>query len=163
PILYQSDLESAKAQFEQAQAGVARAQADLLQFQAKFNQAKRDWDRAQKLGPSDALAQVDYDAYESAFESAKANIVVGKAAVEQARRAVTQQSAQLKLAKQNLGYCTITSPVKGVIIDRRVNIGQTVVASLSAPSLFLLAKDLSKMEVWATVNEADVGKISIGQ
>src|SRR6185369_2953580 len=124
PILYQSDLESAKAQFEQAQAGVARAQADLLQFQAKFNQAERDWQRAQKLGPSDALAQVDYDAYESAYESAKANVAVGEAAVEQAKRTVTQNQAVLERAKQNLGYCTITAPVKGVIIDRRVNIGQ---------------------------------------
>jgi len=69
----------------------------------------------------------------------------------------------LTLAKTNLDYTTIRSPVKGVIIDRRINVGQTVVASLSAPSLFLIAKDLSKMEVWATVNEADVGKIKIGQ
>ncbi len=163
PILYQSDLESAKAQFEQAQAGVARAQADLLQFQAKFNQAKRDWDRAQKLGPSDALAQVDYDAYQSAFESAKANVAVGDAAVVQAQKAVAQAQASVDRAVRNLGYCTISSPVKGVIIDRRVNIGQTVVSSLNAPSLFLIAKDLTRMQVWASVNEADIGNIHPGQ
>ena len=163
PILYQSDLESAKAQFEQAQAGVARAQADLLQFQAKFNQAKRDWDRAQKLGPSDALAQVDYDAYQSAFESAKANIAVGDAAVTQAEKSVAQAQASVDRAVRNLGYCTISSPVKGVIIDRRVNIGQTVVSSLNAPSLFLIAKDLTRMQVWASVNEADIGNIHPGQ
>src|SRR2546423_711138 len=96
-------------------------------------------------------------------ESAKANVKVGEAAVEQAKRAVTQQEAALKRAQQNLGYCTIASPVKGVIIDRRVNIGQTVVASLSAPSLFLLAKDLKKMQVWVAVNEADIGNIRPGQ
>jgi HlyD family secretion protein len=62
-----------------------------------------------------------------------------------------------------LTYCTIVSPVKGVIIDRRVNIGQTVVSSLSAPSLFLIAKDLKRMQVWASVNEADVGSIYAGQ
>jgi HlyD family secretion protein len=62
-----------------------------------------------------------------------------------------------------LSYCTIKSPVKGVIIDRRVNIGQTVVSSLNAPSLFLIAKDLKRMQVWVSVNEADVGNIHPGQ
>jgi HlyD family secretion protein len=71
--------------------------------------------------------------------------------------------ASLKTAQTNLDYATISAPVKGVVIDRRVNVGQTVVASLSAPSLFLIAKDLSKMEVWATVNEVDVGKIHADQ
>jgi HlyD family secretion protein len=66
-------------------------------------------------------------------------------------------------AKRNLDYTTITSPVKGVIIDRRVNIGQTVVSSLSAPSLFLIAKDLTRMQVWVAVNEADIGSIRPGQ
>src|SRR5437763_1714947 len=81
------------------------------------------------------------------------------AAVEQAKRTVRQQEAALKRAQHTRGYSTISSPVKGVISDRRVNIGQTVVASLSAPSLFLLAKALTKMQVWVAVNEADVGQI----
>ena len=63
----------------------------------------------------------------------------------------------------NLGYCTIKSPVRGVIVDRRVNIGQTVVSSMSATSLFLIAKDLKHIQVWLSVNEADIGSISIGQ
>src|SRR5439155_9135451 len=63
----------------------------------------------------------------------------------------------------NLDYTEIKSPVNGVIIDRRVNIGQTVVASLNAPSLFLIAKDLKKMQVWVSVNEADIGQIHVGQ
>lgn len=71
--------------------------------------------------------------------------------------------ANLKTAQTNLNYTTISSPVKGRVIDRRVNVGQTVVASLSAPSLFLIAKGLKKMEVWATVNEVDVLKIKAGQ
>jgi HlyD family secretion protein len=81
----------------------------------------------------------------------------------QARGAVAQAQAALQRAERNLGYCTITSPVRGVIIDRRVNIGQTVVASLNAPSLFLLAKDLKRMQVWVSVNEADIGNIHPGQ
>jgi HlyD family secretion protein len=69
----------------------------------------------------------------------------------------------LQRAQQNLSYCTIVSPVRGVIIDRRVNIGQTVVASLNAPSLFLIAKDLKRIQVWVSVNEADIGRIHPGQ
>jgi len=68
----------------------------------------------------------------------------------------------LEKAQRNLGFCTIKSPVKGVIIDRRVNIGQTVVSSLNAPSLFLIAEDLTKMQIWVGVNEADVGRIKPG-
>jgi len=62
----------------------------------------------------------------------------------------------------NFSYCTIKSPVKGVIIDRRVNVGQTVVSSLNAPSLFLIAKDLTRMQIWVAVNEADIGRIVPG-
>jgi HlyD family secretion protein len=161
--LYAADAASAKAQLAQAKAAVQKAQADLGQMQAKLFQTERDWARAQKLGPSDALSQTDYDASRSAFEVAKANLAVGKAAIVQAQGAVSQAEATLKRALQNLSYCTIISPVKGVIIDRRVNIGQTVVASLNAPSLFLLAKDLKRLQVWVSVNEADIGRIQPGQ
>src|SRR5437867_9209847 len=76
PSVYQSQVDQVDAQVKQAEAGVTRAQAELGQFQAKLTQAQRDWDRAQKIGPSDAMAQVDYDAYESAYDSAKANVEV---------------------------------------------------------------------------------------
>ncbi len=115
------------------------------------------------LGPSEALSQSDYDAARSAYEVARANLSVGQAALLQAKEAISQSEAALAKAKQNLDYCTIISPVRGVIIDRRVNIGQTVVSSLSAPSLFLIARDLKKMQVWASVNEADIGSIHPGQ
>jgi HlyD family secretion protein len=161
--LYAADVESVKAQLAQNKAQVTYAQANLKQLQAKLYQASRDWARAQKLGPSDALSQADYDAAQSAFETAKANVEVGKAQIVQAQKAVAQSEATLRRAQQNLDYCTIVSPVKGVIIDRRVNIGQTVVSSLSAPSLFLIAKDLTRIQVWASVNEADIGNIHTGQ
>jgi HlyD family secretion protein len=161
--LYAADLANAQAQLEQNKANVQRAESDLGQLKAKLYQAERDWRRAQKLGPSDALSQADYDAALSAFEIAKANVKVGQAAVLQAKNAVAQAEAARRRAQQNLDYCTIKSPVKGVIIDRRVNIGQTVVASLNAPSLFLIAKDLKRLQVWASVNEADIGNIRPGQ
>ena len=161
--IYAAEAEEGKALLEQAGAGVVRAEADLNQIKAKLYQAKRDWDRAQELGPSDALSQSDFDAAQSAYEIAKANVDVGKAAIVQAKKTFAQAEASLKRAERFLSYCTIRSPVKGVIIDRRVNIGQTVVASLNAPSLFLIAQDLKRMQVWVSVNEADIGNISPGQ
>jgi HlyD family secretion protein len=161
--LYVADAAAAKAQLTQAKAAVQKAQADLGQMQAKLLQADNDWARARKLGPSDALSKTDFDAARATYEVAKANLGVGKAAIEQAKGTVAQAEATLKRALQNLSYCTIVSPVKGVIIDRRVNIGQTVVSSLNAPSLFLLAKDLNRLQVWVSVNEADIGRIKPGQ
>ena len=161
--LYAADAENAQATIDAAVANVTRAQADLGQMRAKLVEAQRDWDRAQKIGPSDALSENDYDMYQANFETAKANVAVDDAAVLQAQSAVTEAKAEAEKTKKNLDYCTIVSPVKGVIIDRRVNIGQTVVSSLSAPSLFLIAKDLKRMQVWASVNEADVGSIYAGQ
>lgn len=161
--LIAADVAQAEAQLGQENAALERARADLLQLQAKSVQAERDWNRARKLGPSDALSQSAYDAALSAHEVAKANVAVGQAAIEQARKAVSQAEAVLKRARQNLDYCTIKSPVKGVIIDRRVNIGQTVVASLNAPSLFLIAKDLKRLQIWVAVNEADIGSIRADQ
>ncbi|HZE22340.1 MAG TPA: efflux RND transporter periplasmic adaptor subunit, partial [Desulfobaccales bacterium] len=161
--LYTADVASAKAQLAQNKAGVKYAEANLGQLKAKLYQAQRDWARAKKLGPSDALSQADYDASLSGYETAKANVEVGKAAIVQAKDAVRQSEALLQRAQQNLDYCTIISPVQGVIIDRRVNIGQTVVSSLNAPSLFLIAKDLKKIQVWVSVNEADIGHIRPGQ
>jgi HlyD family secretion protein len=161
--VYKADLASQTAQLEEAKASVIRAQADLGQMQAKLVQAQRDWERAEKLGPSEALAETAYDQYKAAYDTAKAVVGVGEAAIKQAQAVVAQFEAAVDRAKRNLSYCTITSPVKGEIIDRRVNIGQTVVASLNAPSLFLIAKDLKRMQVWVAVNEADIGQIHPGQ
>ncbi len=161
--LYAADAAQNQAMLEQAKASLQRAEADLGQMKAKLVQADRDWQRAQKLKGSDALAESSYDAYQSAYETAKANLAVGETAIGQAKAAITQADAGLKRAQRNLSYCIIRSPVKGVIIDRRVNIGQTVVSSLNAPSLFLIAKDLKRMQVWVSVNEADIGHIHPGQ
>lgn len=161
-VVYKSEVASAKAQLKSAQAGVLRANAELQSAEAKQMQATRDWERAQKLGPSEALAAFSYDAYRSAYESAVAATAVARAQISQSEASVDQAQAALERAERNLAFCTIKSPVKGVVIARRVNIGQTVVASLNAPSLFLIAKDLKKIQVWAPVNEADIGQIKPG-
>ena len=160
--LYAADAAQAAALVQVNKASLQRAEADIEQMKAKLYQAQRDWERAQKLGPSEALAITSYDAYQAGYETAMANLAVGKATIVQSKASVVQSEAALRRSQRNLSYCTIKSPVKGVIIDRRVNIGQTVVASLSAPSLFLIAKDLKRMQVWVAVNEADIGKIQPG-
>jgi len=151
-----------RAQLDQSMAAFHRAQADVLQFTAKVHQTKREWQRAHELhnlqiesmrgAPVKGISTAEYDLAQANYEVAEANLAVAKAAVEQAK-------ASLELAQTNLNYTIIKSPVEGVIVDRRVNIGQTVVASLNAPSLFLIAKDLTRMQVWASVNEADIGRI----
>lgn len=161
--LAQADVKQADAQLESSNAAVRRTKAELDQLKAKLSQAQRDWKRAQKLGPSEALAQASYDSYQSAYEVAKASVAVGEASILEAKADVSQAETTLWRAKRNLGYCTITSPVKGVVIDRRVNIGQTVVANFDAPSLFLIAKDLTHMQIWVAVNEADIISIHRGQ
>ena len=156
-----------RAQAEQAQAALDRAQADLGQLEAKAAQTAAELRRAEQLReieqkrnpltevPIVAISGSDYDLAVANDKVAKANLAVGKAVVEQNR-------ASLEQAQTDLDFTIIESPVEGVIIDRRVNIGQTVVAALNAPSLFLIAKDLSRMQVWASVNEADIGKIRRG-
>lgn len=191
--LYQSDVEQAAAQVEsaqalaestaaqvsEAQATVERAEKDLLQLRAKLFQAERDWARAQEAWKTSrgAISESDYDLAKSTYDGAEASVGVGVASIAQANAALLNMKASvakskadlkvaqaiLKRAQTNLGYCTIKSPVDGIIIDRRINVGQTVVSSLNSPSLFLIAKDLKRMQVWASVNEADIGHIQPGQ
>jgi HlyD family secretion protein len=146
--VYAADLSVAKA-------GQLSADANLEQMKAKLDQAAADWKRAQELFASKLIPEVDFDTAKANYEVAKANVSVAQSGIAQAQ-------ADLEKAQRNLDFCTITSPVSGVIIDRRVNIGQTVVASLNAPSLFLIARDLTKMQIWVAVNEADVGRIKPG-
>ncbi|MGA2059384.1 MAG: HlyD family efflux transporter periplasmic adaptor subunit [Thermoguttaceae bacterium] len=156
-----------KAQVDQAKAAYIRSQADLKQMQAKLLQTERDRKRAEELRsikdipgtdrPIKGIADSDYDLAVANNEVAKANVAVGEATI-------VQNKAALDMSKTNWDYCFIKSPVEGVIVARRVNIGQTVAGgSLNTPSMFLIAKDLSKMQVWASVNEADIGKIRTRQ
>jgi HlyD family secretion protein len=161
--LYRAAVKQAAANMHQTEANVRQMEASLRSMKSKLEQTKRDWERVQKIEPTKALSQLDVDTAKNAYETAEAAVPGCEAALEAARKAVEVSRAALETAELNLSYCTIVAPVKGVIVDRRVNIGQTVVASLSAPSLFLLAKDLTRLQVWASVNEADIGQIHPGQ
>jgi HlyD family secretion protein len=153
-VLAQIDTTTYKALVEQAQADLKRAQAEMARYQAQMARAKADWVRAQEL--KDSIPPSEYDRFEAEYEMAKANLQVGGAGVLQAE-------AALKQATANLEFTTIKSPIRGIVLDRRVNVGQTVVAGLNAPSLFLLAKDLRRLEIWASVNEADISSVHQGQ
>lgn len=161
--LYVSEVRECEANREQALAAIEIAKANITLSEAQLKLAEANWKRAQQLNPQNVIPQSDYDSALADYEVAKADIGVSKANLTQAEAQLAAAEATLIKAKQNLGYCVISSPVNGVIIDRRVNIGQTVNSSMSAPSLFLIAKDLKKMQVWVSVNEADAGEIKVGQ
>ncbi|MBU1699556.1 MAG: efflux RND transporter periplasmic adaptor subunit [Candidatus Eisenbacteria bacterium] len=128
---------------------VRSAQADLARNQAELDQDQREFDRIARLYERKA-------ATESEYNTAQYRVDVAKASLESA-------GIGLERARRNLGYSEIRSPVDGVVLDRTVDKGQTVAASLSAPQLFLIAEDLSKMEILASVDESDIGKIKEGQ
>jgi len=176
-VLAKIDPSLYKATYDQALASVKRAEADLLQMKAKLVQTEAEWIRAEHLremkipsisglGANPTQSGTNSTTIKGISDSdyvlAKANYEVAKANVDVCSAAVDQQEAMLASAKQNLDYTVIKSPIKGTIIDRRVNIGQTVVASLNAPSMFLIAKDLRRMEIWTSVNEADIGRLKVG-
>lgn len=173
-VLAQIDPAIYNAQFDQATAALAQAVANVAQMQARVLQTEAEWQRARKLkelkipsrSPTGSAAANQLfpivGISDADYILAQANAETAKADLEAAKATVLQQKATLSLAETNLGYTTIVSPISGTIIDRRVNIGQTVVSSLNAPSLFLLARDLRRMQVWASVNEADIAKIKPG-
>ena len=130
-------------------ASVDQQQANLDKAQAQLNEAQRSYDRTNGLFVRNLGTQADLDAAISALESAKATL--------------RQAQASLDGAKVNLKYSTIRAPISGVVISRNVDVGQTVAASLSAPTLFTIANDLRQMQVQASIDEADIGSIKQGQ
>ena len=161
-VLYEAEVRQAKASKLQAEAAIKSAEANIAVTKAALVLARQNWKRASDLFPKKAMSQSDYDAAMAEHLAAQARIGVSEAALAQARSQLAAAEATLLKAERNLNYCVITSPVDGVIIDRRVSVGQTVVSNMSASSIFLIAKDLKKMQVWASVNEADIGDIKAG-
>jgi HlyD family secretion protein len=155
-ILVQLDPAPYEAEVARARANLEGAEASVRLAKAKVALAERELRRAEKRRADKAGDAAD-------VEVAKAALDVARAAVPVAEAAVAQKQAALKQAQQNLDRTTIRSPIDGVIIDRRCNVGQVVTANLSAPSLFLIARDLKKMQVWAAVKEADIGRVTKGQ
>ena len=130
-------------------------QATLDQFKGALQNAnsqlvfaKNNFNRQDLLFKTDAISKADYDSALNTLDAAKAN--------------VQSAAAQVRSAEKNLSYADIYSPIDGVVLNRNVSIGQTVAASFSTPTLFIIAKDITKMEVEANVDEADIGDIKSG-
>lgn len=162
-VLIQSDKKRAEAAVQQAQANILLAEAELEDSKIKYELAQSDRARAERLGPSEALARNAYESYITAEKSAKAAIMIKEASLERSKANLIEAESSLEREVRNLGYTTIVSPVDGVIIDRLVDIGQTVTSGMNTPKLFLIAKDLNKLQIWAAVNEADIGLVKRGQ
>lgn len=128
---------------------VQDAEATVSKAQVQVNQTQKALDRAKNLYQQSLLSVADYDAAQTNEESARAEM--------------RSAQAQLQRARVNLQYATITSPVDGVVISRNVDVGQTVAASFNTPTLFTIAADLTKMQVQASVDEADIGQVKLGQ
>jgi len=125
------------------------ARASLKRAEIQVNQSKRDYDRTNVLFDQKVMAQADYDLALSTYETAVANAVSAQSAVNR--------------AKINLKYATIIAPISGVVVSRAVDVGQTVAASFSTPTMFTIANDLTKMQVEANIDEGDIGQIKVGQ
>jgi HlyD family secretion protein len=138
-----------------AQAGLSAAQADERKARVALADAKLNAGRLANLFDKRLIARAELDTAASNRDGAEAALVGAAARVEQAK-------ADLEAAVTNLALCKIRSPIDGVVISRSIDVGQTVAASLQAPVLFLIANDLSRMQVLANVDEADVGKVKEG-
>jgi len=182
-VLNQSaTVEKARADVENARAALAQGKAQTAKADAAQADSKRIFERNDELFKRQLIAQADRDtaqanydqavaqsesaraserALAAAIESSQAQLRVQEAALKSARAQVDQKTAALAQAQTNLDYTIIRAPVNGVVVSRAVDVGQTVAASLQAPTLFTIAQDLTKMQVETSVDEADIGRIKL--
>ena len=144
-----ADLENAKANLEKAKAGLV--------------QTKADYDRAVGLFKGGILSEQQLDLAKANYDSANAGVNAAAANVTQAEAQVSQKDAAVTVAQTNLDYTVIRSPIDGTVVARNVDVGQTVAASLQAPTIFTIAQDLTKMCVYAKTDESEVGNIKLGK
>ncbi|MCL2768261.1 MAG: efflux RND transporter periplasmic adaptor subunit, partial [Synergistaceae bacterium] len=155
-LIAQLDTDMLEAQVSSAKANVAVAKANVEKARATLADAERTYNRNKELVGRNALARTEFDSSETQMQIARAGLTGSQASVVQAE-------ASLKIAETNLNYAQVSSPVDGVVINRQVDVGQTVAASLQAPTLFTIARDLTQMQVLTNVDEADIGRIKEGQ
>jgi HlyD family secretion protein len=163
PALLQGALLQAAADLENAKANVQAARANLEKAKAGLVQTKADYDRAVGLTKGGITSQQQLDLAKANYDSANASVGGAAANVTQAEAQLSQKSAALTVAQTNLNYTVIKSPIDGTVVARNVDVGQTVAASLQAPTIFTIAQDLTKMQVYAKTDESDVGNIKLGR
>ncbi|MBI3723193.1 efflux RND transporter periplasmic adaptor subunit [bacterium] len=152
-------LEQALADLESAEANVLAALANLKRANATQVQTNASYERTTSLAAKNLVAQNDLDLAKANLDVASATVDAAAAMVKQAKAQVSQKNAAVAVARTNLEYTVIRSPIEGIVVARNVDVGQTVAASLQAPTIFTIAQDLTKMLVYAKVDESDVGRI----
>jgi len=149
PSLFQTQVDQAKATVAKLQADAERAAVDVTDSQAKLR-------RAHELSAQQLIPASDLDTADATARQAEAQVKSAQAQIVQAR-------ASLEQAQVNLGHTVITAPIDGIVVARSVDVGQTVAASMQAPTLFVIAQDLAHMQVLASVDESDIGRVQQGQ
>ncbi len=191
PALFETQVAQSKAKLDNARAASLTAQADVATAQSNVasskantlkagvtaQDAQRTLNRNLELFRRNLIAASDRDTAQTNYDSAvaqleaaqaqeqasRAQLQSSRAKLEAAQAAVKQSAAELQTAQVNLGHTRITAPVNGIVISRNVDVGQTVAASLQAPTLFTIAQDLTEMQVDTNVSEADIGRVAVGQ
>jgi HlyD family secretion protein len=154
-MMAQIDPRLFKSAVQQAEANFLSAKANVLQVRAQLANARKQAKRNRNLLAQKFVAQQDVDTTDTTAAADEAQLKAAEAAAAQAE-------AALETAKTNLAYTTIKSPVKGIVISRNIDVGQTVAAAFAAPTLFLVGEDLTKMQVDTNIAEADVGRLATG-
>src|SRR5579872_5669277 len=163
PSLFEGALLQAKADLQDARANVAAAQAELQKTKATALQTRADYQRAVGLAREGVMSLQQLDLARANADTAAAAVTAAEATVKQAAAQVNLKSAAMDVAQTNLNHTTIHAPINGIVVARNVDVGQTVAASLQAPTLFNIAQDLTKMQVDTQTDESDVGNIKVGQ
>lgn len=166
----EADLEATRAAVLTQQAAVAAQRAEIARVEANLRDAQRDYDRKRVLVEKKFISPADRDKALAVFEaaaaqldSARAQLRVAEAQARNGEAVVRQREAQLAQTRVDLAHTEIRAPVDGVVVKRSVDTGQTVAASLQAPELFIIARNLSDMQVDTSIDEADVGRVRVGQ
>jgi HlyD family secretion protein len=163
PALFNGALLQATADLENAKANLEAARANLEKARAGLVQTKADYDRAVGLTRDGVMSQQQLDLAKSNYDAANASAGAAAANITQAEAQISQKKAAVTVAQTNLDYTVIRSPIDGTVVARNVDVGQTVAASLQAPTIFTIAQDLTKMWVYAKTDESDVDNIKVGK
>jgi HlyD family secretion protein len=163
PALFQGAVLQASADLDNAKANAIASRANLDKARAMSVQTRADYERSVELTRSSLLSQQQLDLAKAADDSATAAVGAAVANVAQADAQVSQKAAALEVAQTSLNYTVIRSPIDGTVVARNVELGQTVAASLQAPTIYTIAQDLTKMLVYTKTDESDVGNIKTGK
>lgn len=163
PETYEHRVRQAEADLEAARATVAVQQAELYRARVNLLDAERDYTRKKTLVDKNFISPAELDKAQTLLEAARATVRVVEAQAQNSAALVKQRSAQLGQARVDLGRTEIRAPADGIVIKRSVEPGQTVAASLQAPELFVIARNLADLRVETAIDEADVGRLKVGQ